>query len=213
MTRERQRVQREYKRLIEKEQLRPAAKRYGFKTVSGFVYRMEDGWLFTVSLTATYEKLRVSLSVKPLVIDTLFWEIFGMLETAQRQPQSFHVKAAFVPYDLCLDTWSIPLTGTERAGEVLEQALSDSLSNILLFRETAFTLEDYRALEAQQPHPHRLNMLLCDIAAGRFSQAIAETEEELAAGHSGGFADEGGDIYDYILRYCRQQIEKGTTTC
>ena len=205
MTREQMRLQKEYKMLVEKQLLKPTAKQFGFKTISGFAYRKEGGWLYIVHMIARYDSLIVRIGVKPLLLDELFWEIFEMKAEVAKKPLSFHVNAAFVPYKLTFREWSIPFAGIEHTAEVLEQAFTECQSAIAEGLERIQNTSDYRELLMQEKHVNMLNVILCDIAEGNYAQALAETEQELAAGHSGGFATmEKGDIYEYIMRYCRE---------
>lgn len=206
MTRDQMRMRKEYETLIDKQLFRPTAKQYGFRTVSGFAYRKEGDWLYIVSMLVRYDSLYIRIGVKPLSLDELFWEVFEIKAEVARKPLSFHVNAAFVPYSLNFREWSIPFTGIAHTTEVLEQAFTECRSAIAQGLESIRNISDYRELLMQQDHVNMLNVILCDIAGGDYAQALAETEQELEAGHSGGFVTmEKGDIYEYIVRYCRER--------
>ncbi len=207
MTREQMRLQKEYKLLVEKQLFKQTAKQFGFKTISGSAYRKEGDWLYIADMIARYDSLLVKIEVKPLLLDELFWEIFEMKAEVAKKPLSFHVNACFVPYSLTFREWIIPFTGIEHTAEVLEQAFTECQSVIAQGLESIQNLSDYRELLMQKDHVNMLNVMLCDIAEGQYAQALAEAEQELAAGHSGGFVTvEKGDIYEYIVRYCRERL-------
>ncbi|MDE7246291.1 MAG: hypothetical protein K2N43_00215, partial [Lachnospiraceae bacterium] len=125
-----------------------------------------------------------------------------------KQPFSFHVNAAFVPYNFRLEEWRIPITSAEEVESVLEQAFTDTDEKIAGYCEQIKTIQDFKELELNhKPVVNHLNCILCDIAMGDLEGALAKTEEELSKNHSGGFASvSGGDIYEYIKRYCKNQL-------
>ncbi len=207
MTREQMRLRKEYETLINKQLFKPTAKNFGFKIISGSAYRKEGDWLYIAHMITRYDSLLIRVGVKPLLLDELFWETFEMKSEASKKPLSFHVNAAFVPYSLTFREWVIPFTGIEHTAEVLEQAFTECQYVITQGLECIQNIPDYRDLLMQCEHINMLNVILCDIAEGQYAQALAEAEQEIAAGHSGGFATmEKGDIYNYIVRYCRERL-------
>lgn len=207
MTREQMRLQKEYKTLVEKQLLKPTAKQFNFKTISGFAYRKEGDWLYIVNMIARYDSLVVRISVKSILLDELFWEIFEMQAEVSKKPLSFHVNAAFVPYSLTFKELTIPFTGIEHTSEVLEQAFIECQSVVAQGVENIQSISDYRELLLQRDRVNMLNVILCDVAEGHYAQALTKTEQELGVNHSGGFVTmEKGDIYEYIERYCRKRL-------
>ncbi|MCM1468283.1 MAG: hypothetical protein NC086_09055 [Alistipes sp.] len=81
MTREEMRIKRELKKVIEKDFLKPFSKKYGYKIIGGTPYCVRDGWLYMISLSNTYDYIRMVITVRPLAIDEVFWEVFEMCRT------------------------------------------------------------------------------------------------------------------------------------
>ena len=209
MTREQMRLRKEYEALINKQLFKPTAKQFGFKIISGSAYRKEGDWLYIVDMFVRYDSLLVKIGVKSLLLDELFWEIFEMKAEVAKKPLSFHINAAFVPYSLTFREWITPFTGIEHTAEVLEQAFTECRSVIAQGLESIQSISDYRELLMQKNHVNMLNVMLCDIAEERYTQALAKAEQELASGQSGGFVTmEKGDIYNYIVRYCQERLKR-----
>ncbi|MCM1092023.1 MAG: hypothetical protein NC092_11205 [Butyrivibrio sp.] len=207
MTREEMRIKRELKRAIEKDLLKPLSKRYGYKSIGGMPYCVHDDWLYTIYVSNTHDHIRMALSVRPIAIDEAFWEVFEMKEEADKQPFSFHVNAAFVPYSFRLDDWKAPITAVDDAEAVLEQAFVDANRKIAGYCEQLKTISDFKELEKGNEPVNHLNVMLCDIVMGDFESALARVENELSQKHGGGFMSlKGGDIYEYVRRYCRERL-------
>lgn len=207
MTREEMKRKRELGRAIEKEFLKPISKNHGYKIIGGIPYCVHDNWLYTIYVSNAHDWIQMVINVKPVVIDEVFWEVFEMKEEAKKKPFSFHVNAAFVPYSFWLEDWKIPIAETEQAENVLKQAFTDADEKIAAYCERIKTIQDYKELEQNHEPVNHLNCILCDIAMGDYESALQKTQEELSHNHSGRFAStEGGDIYEYVQRYCKKKI-------
>lgn len=207
MTREEMKMKRELKKAIEKDFLKPISKNHGYKMIGGTPYRVHGDWLYTIYVSNSYEWIRVVINVKPVAIDEVFWEVFEMKETADKKPFSFHVNAAFVPYSFWLEEWRIPIAAAEQVEAVLDQALTDADEKIAAYCEQIKTIQDFQKLEQNHEPVNHLNCILCDIVLGDYESALMKAEEELSRKHSGGFASiQGGDIYEYVQRYCKKRL-------
>ena len=207
MTREQMRLKKEYTTLIQKQLFKPTTKQFGFKVVSGYAYRQEGDWLYTAYVSNNHDTLFVKVSIKPVLLDDLFWEIFEMRSEVFKKPFSFHITAAFVPYSCRLKELEIPLSGLEQVTQTFDQAFTECQAAIAEGMESIRSIADYRELLLQKPRIDMLNVVLCDIAEGRYAEAMKAAENELAEDHSGGFVKmEGGDIYHFIVRYCRERL-------
>lgn len=207
MTREEMRTKREIKRAIEKEFLKPISKKNGYKIISGSAYVVHGDWIYTVDVFNTHECIIMTITVKPIAIDDVFWDIFEIYEEASKRPFSFHVNAAFIPYGLQLEEWKVPVTNLKQVESVLDQAFVDTNSKISMYCEKIKTIQDFKELVLNKEHINYLNCILCDIVLGDYKSALNTTEEELSKNHSGGFVSiQGGDIYEYVIRYCKKKM-------
>lgn len=207
MTREEMRIKREIKKTIEKDFLKPISKKNGYKIISGVAYVVYGDWIYTINVFNTHEWIMMTINVKPIAIDNLFWKIFEIYEDASKRPFSFHVNAAFIPYSLQLEEWKVPVATSEQVESVLDQAFIDANNKISMYCEKIKTIQDFKELVLNEEHINYLNCILCDIVLRDYKSALNTTEEELSKNHSGGFVSiQGGDIYEYVIRYCKKQM-------
>ena len=77
-------------------QLKPLARRAGWRVAKGWLFREYDGWFVEVwvSVHAYAFRTRVELRVKPMAIDPIFWDIVGLPENRE-QPLSFRMLGAW----------------------------------------------------------------------------------------------------------------------
>lgn len=211
MTREQQRKVREADKALKKE-IRLACKRHKYKTVMGYAYKVVDGYLYTLLISVPPiglgERLRTILWCKPLAMDEMFWEVFDMKEIAEKQPFSFHLTAAFAPYDLTLEDWDSPLESIEKMPEVLDGIFEKGEKLIDTYVQEFQDIEDYKQYFVRMENNcFPLNIILCDMVKGEYQAALDRVNEEIAAGKSGGFASiSGGDIFSYAKRYCEEKL-------
>ncbi len=201
------RIQRELKKAVEKDFLKPAAKKHGYKMIGGIPYCVYDDWLYTIFVSNSHNYIRMVINVRPIAIDEAFWEVFEMKDEAAKKPFSFHVNAAFVPHSFWLEEWKLQVAAVEEAESVLERAFTDADEKISGYRGQIKTVEDFKELVRNHEPVNHLNCILCDIVLEDYESALTKTEEELANKHSGGFASmKGGDIYEYVRRYCKNRL-------
>ena len=207
MTREEMKIRREMKQIVEKQYLKPVSKRHGYKFVSGFPYIVHDGWLYILYVTTLLREIHMQIEVKPVVLDEVFWTVFDMKTEAEAKPFSFHVTAAFAPYTLYLEEWTLPLETAEQAEAVVDRALTQADAKIGTYCKQIQTLQQFREMTLSREHANLLNGMLCDIALEDYASALQAAEAETALHHSGGFSDlRHGDIYEYVKRYCKEQL-------
>lgn len=207
MTREEMKILRELKKAVEKDFLKPVSKRHGYKIISGIPYQVRGEWLYTIFISTLLNEIRIVIDVKPIALDNVFWEVFEMKEEAEKHPFSFHVNAFFVPYSFWLEEWRKPIATAEQAEAVLELAFTEADEKIAAYCEEIKSISDFKKLVQNHEPVNHLNCMLCDIVMGDYRSAMAKAEEELASHHHGGFASvKGGDIYEYVQRYCAKRL-------
>lgn len=207
MTREEMRMRRELQKAIEKEYLRPISKSHGYKMIAGIPYFVHNDWLYTILVSNSHNSIRIVIEVKPVIIDEVFWTVYEMKEEASKKPFSFHVNAALAPWSFRLEEWKIPVMAIEEVETILAKAFVEIDEKIAGYCEQIKTIQDFKELVQSHEPFNYLNCILCDIAEGNFESALTKVEEELSNNHSGGFASpKDGDIYDYVKRYCNNQI-------
>lgn len=215
MTRTEQKMVRELDKAL-KQNLRSASKLYGFKVVQECAYKVIDGFLYEVYVYAPPAKcgtaIKAKISVKPCVIDEIFWEVYQLKEAAQKKPFSFHITAAHVPYPHTIKEIEIPVQSVNKAIEALNEALCLSDTIVERHHSSCMTIDDFKAKIAGTENPtDRLNVVLCEVAEGNYKCALSLAEKELAADRLALFAkatDHGlKGIYEYIKEFCESKIE------
>lgn len=212
MTRQQQKKVREVNAVLNRE-IRSACKRYKYKTVMGFAYKVVNGYLYTLCISVppvgVGDYLGIRLWCKPLAMDEMFWEVFGMKEIAANQPFSFHRTAAFAPYDLTLEKWDSPLESIEKMTETLDGIFRKGEKLIDSYVQDFQDIEDYKQCFVKlENNCFPLNVILCDMVQGEYQAALDRINEEIAAGKRGGFASvKGGDIFSYAKKYCEKKLD------
>lgn len=214
MTRQEQRMVKELRGTIDRE-LHDAAKRRGFKVVSKCAYRVIDGFLYEVYISAPPIKrgtaMSATVSVKPCAIDNVFWDVYGMREIAEKKPFSFHITAAHAPYPHTIRELEVCVKSMDGAREALDEALRLSDAVIERHHRCCAAIADFQAEIAGTGSPtNRLNVILCEIAEGNYQAALLLAEKELETDRHALFikvTDHGPKgIYTYIKEFCENKV-------
>lgn len=213
MTRQEQRMVKELRETIDRE-LHAAAKRYGFKVVSKCAYKVIDGFLYEVYISAPPIKcgtaMSAAVSVKPCAIDDVFWEVYDMQELARKKSLSFHITAAHAPYPHTIQKIEVCVESMAAACDALDEALRLSDAVIEQHHRCCATIADFKAEVAGAESPtNRLNVILCEIAEGNYQDALLLAEKELEIDRHALFVrvtDHGlKGIYAYIKEFCENK--------
>jgi hypothetical protein len=215
MTREEQRMVKELRGIIDRN-LKTVSKSYGFKVVSKCAYKVIDGFLYEVGISAYMSEcgtaISAEISVRPCAIDDVFWEVYGMQEIARKKPFSFHITAAHVPYSHMLKEIEVCVEQMEGAAEgALDEAFRQSNAIIEQHHKGCTTIADFKAeIEGLANPIDRLNVVLCEIAEKNYQSALSLTEKELKIDRTALFAkvtDHGlKGIYEYIKEYLEKVL-------
>lgn len=215
MTREEQKAVRELKNAVKKI-LKPIGKALNYKTVSGWVYKVVNDYIYILYISvppvSRGKYIRAKVSVKPILIDTIFWEVYEMTEIAKGQSFSFHVAAAHAPYPYTIEEFDTPITSLEDVTSALEDIFRKSDNIIEQYSEQFLTISSFKTEICNKKDPSsRLNTALCNIAEENYQEALSIAQQELNKG-AGLFMriDENGvtDIYSYIKKFCEERLNK-----
>lgn len=214
MTRQEQRMVRELRGTINRD-LKAVSKSYGFKVVSECAYKVIDGFLYEVYISAPPIKcgtaISVKISVKPCAIDDIFWNVYDMQEIARKKPLSFHITAAHAPYPHTIKEIEVHVESIAEAGTALNEALHLSDAIINQYHRCCATIAGFKAEIADAESPtDRLNMVLCEIVEENYQNALLLAEKELEIDRHALFVkvtDHGlKGIYEYIKEFCENKI-------
>lgn len=210
MTREEQRCVRELSKSMEKAS-RPNSKKYGYKSISGFLYKVVNEYLYELIISVPPvgcgKSIDVQLWCKPLAIDDMFWEVFEMLDEAKKQPFSFHVTGAFTPYCHTLEKWSVNVSADYNVDEIYKEIIERANEFISNYAEKLVTVNDFKQELLDKKSVFTLNVLLCELCEGNYRKVLSCLDDEKMNRKSVGFSSvDGGDIYDYMRRYCEKRV-------
>ncbi len=214
MTRQEQRTVKELRGTIN-QNLKVISKPYGFKAISECAYKVIDGFLYDVYISAPPIKcgtaISAKVSVKPCAIDDAFWEVYGMQETVQKKPLSFHITAAHAPYSHTIKEIEVCVKSMAEAVAALDEALRLADAIIEQHHKCCATIADFKAEIASSENPtDQLNVVLCEIVEENYQSALLLTEKELEIDRHALFVkatDHGlKGIYEYIKEFCEIRI-------
>ncbi|MET0307517.1 MAG: hypothetical protein ABW023_02320 [Sphingomonas sp.] len=199
-----------YRRALEKS-LRTLAKGTGWKSAHGSIFRERAGWFIDVSPSVyIYEHVtKAIISVKPMVIDPIFWDLIGLPENRE-QPLSFRARGAWVchpPYyaELSLDEDDDPAV----VGERLVLAATEQFENVV----QSYSLESFLSTcrKADSVDGAYLSSIVPTlIALHRQDEALAICEEARSQKLDGGFLTPEGSFVEMAAAYLRRSAMNAT---
>lgn len=199
-----------YRRALEKS-LRARVKGTGWKSAHGTIFREQAGWFIGASPSVyIYERVtKAVISVKPMVIDPIFWDIVGLSEN-RGQPLSFRAGGAWVcrpPYyaELCLEESDDPAV----VAEGIFVAVADQLQNVTRSHSLERFLSACR--EASSSDGAYLSSIVPTLVAlHRQDEALAICEEACSQGLEGGFLAPEGSFVEMAAAYLRKLAIEAT---
>ena len=129
--------------------MRVVSKKNGYKSLMGFPYKIIGGFLYEALISTTREKsginpqLSIFIQSKPLILDEIFWKVFGMYEDAKKQPESFHVKGAFTADSVIIDDFYHDFYEEESQEIVAEKILKKVTLLIESSRKKIFDIDTF----------------------------------------------------------------------
>jgi hypothetical protein len=194
------------------------AKKHGWKSRDWALYKVIGSYFFTGRLDLNvgaafegYVQISLCLQVKPLVLDDLFWEIFG-LEENKRRPIGLRANGAFVikgPYlyfnhktqcdDLAFNNENL-IRALDESLYLMDMKVKEYISA----QRPVTHFNPWDACDGEIfPYDKALIKMLLYITENNFSAAYELAETELAEKRLGSYGNRNGNIYDYIKAYCK----------
>lgn len=193
-----------YRRSLEK-CLRMQARNAGWKSAGGLIFREQTGWFIWASPSVyIYEHVtKAVISVKPMAIDPIFWDLVGLPEN-RAQPLSFRANGAWTcrpPYfteseieeqhDHTVVADRLVADATDQLEAVLRSYTIDAF--LLTCRDGAGAKGSYLAC-----------VVTTLIALGREDEALATCEEASTNGFDGGFLSPQGSFVNMAAAYLQR---------
>lgn len=199
-----------YRRALDKA-LRAPIKGTGWKSANGSIFREEAGWFIAASPSVhIFEHVtKAVVSVKPMAIDPIFWDLVGLPENRE-QPLSFRANGAWVCRppsfaELSIEEDDDPEVVAERffvaAIEQLRNVTrSYSLERFLIACREADTVDG----------AYLWSIVPALIALHRQDEALAICEEARSQGWIGGFLAPEGSFVEMAAVYLRSRQRRPT---
>ncbi|WP_276352564.1 hypothetical protein [Cohnella caldifontis] len=189
-------------------------KSYGFKMKSGFLYKRQGDFFFSMPVSVRYNNnengysLSGSALVKPYDLDDLFWDIFE-IPGNKKQPDSLRANGAYVAPSISIDSISLKVD-LENLAHSCNELLSNFEKIINKFLMDVTDIQSYfqyvkRTLEYND---EELLFLLLEIQVCNYEGALRMLETEMSLGNSGGFRADDKDIYEYARDYCLEKLNE-----
>jgi hypothetical protein len=191
--------------------VRSASKGSEWRSIEGCLFREQDGWFVSVCPSVyIYEKsTKASVSVKPMSIDPIFWEIVGLSENNDA-PLSFRLNGAWACRPPAFDEVSIEEHElVEVAAARFLEAANERLAHVIGHLSAEDFLQICRTSGAQEDSylPCIVSTL---IALGREHEALDACKLAKARGGSGGFLAPEGTFTDMATRWISASMAKAT---
>jgi len=204
----------------EKEILKRIARQYGWRQSDYIEWRIESGYFIClyVGLYA-YVLKEIRLTIKPLYIDDLWWDVFNLSENKKR-PKSLRGLGAFAVSAPQIAKYEV--LNPDKALEYSPEAIESILQDLFLRID-----KDISVFLTKNPDPELfcpedggeygrispIYTLTMDLHAGRYSRVIDRIRDYNNKGISSGICSVDSstmterDAFDFFLEWChRHQV-------
>ena len=214
MTHKEQQAVRELKKTVAKT-LKSLVKEFGYKLLSGWIYKVVNDYLYLVNIdvypVSLGKYISTKISVKPLIIDNIFWEVYEMDDLVKITSINPHISASEGPYPLIIKEYNTPAGPTDEVDYALIRVFEEADSIINEYNKRFTDISSFKSeLEGREDEHSVLGIILCDIAEGNYKDALSITKEEIKKGNIGSFAkyDENGvtGINEYLEKYLMEKL-------
>lgn len=209
ITRAQESARHAYRRSLEKA-VRTASKGTKWRSAQGCLFQDHAGWFVAVHpLVHIYEPItKARVSVKPMIIDPIFWDLVGLPEN-NATPLSFRYFGAWTssPPELV----EVEVREEKPVDRVAARLLSVADEQLDVLNN--WSLDDFLRLcrvRAADSESYLASIVTTLIAMGREPEALAACEDARTAGVSGGFVAPEGSFVDMASRWLQQSIAGST---
>ena len=207
MKREEKKLLKENQKALE-EVIKNNSKSFGYKTISGIVYKIINDFIFIILIGMNYvtKNITVSIEYKPIILDKIFWEVFNMTEDTKDKPLSFHVNGWFTAKSVDIKKYEIKYDSKEEADEKFTEIINNS-NNIIKEHIGKITNIETFYEDIINDEEQYLNIILVNILKNDYRKALDKINECKRKYKTGGFMDENHkSIIDLAKEYCENRI-------
>jgi phosphoribosylformylglycinamidine (FGAM) synthase PurS component len=203
----------EMKRLKENKQaleliIKNNSKLYGYKTVSGFVYKTINDFVFIILIGINYanKNITVSIEYKPIILDKIFWEIFNMAEETKNKPLSFHINGVYTVKTVKIKGFELGYNNKEEAEIIFKEIIDCSNNVIEEYREKTNSIDRFYENIVDDKDQY-LNIILIDIMKKDYKKALGKIKICINNYEDGGFMNENyKSIIELAKEYCEERV-------
>jgi hypothetical protein len=206
MTREEMKRLKEDKKTLELI-IKNNSKLYGYKTISGFVYKIINDFVFVILIGINYvhKTITVSIECKPIILDNIFWEIFNIDEDVKNQPLSFHVNGAFTAKTVKIKSFELVYNGKEEIDTKFKEIINCSNNIIERYKEKINNIDTFYENIMNDENQY-LNIILIDIIRNNYQKALDKINDCIKEYKTGGFMKNTKNIIELAKEYCEKRI-------
>ena len=200
---------REKNKALEKA-MKVVSKTKGYKSIKEIRYKIIDGFLYAVFYTPTLidenvfcPRLCIDIHTKPLILNEIFWKVFGMYDLALKQPESFHIKGTFTARGVDIDKFYQDYFEEENQEVVAENILEKTTLLIENSRKKIFDIATFETFIYEKPN-QELNKILISIIKQDYFKAENLIDYCISNKICGGFRK--GDSWKSIIECAKEYI-------
>ena len=200
--------------------VRVAAKRLKLKSRSERFFDKVGDYLVKYMIDIKFPDNQFSItiqpSIKPYIIDDIFWEFFDMPSNSQ-EPLSLRAVGAFtvdslsLPYKMFKEEWSMEDLDLEKVESKVFEVLSEVHEEVLKLINSFPTFEDFYAYAVENGPSlvgYDLIGMLLMIHREQYAEALQMAEDLIAKREFGSFQNKDKWINEYIVDYCKERLGK-----
>ena len=203
-----------------KQSIRSAAKRLKLKSRSERFFDKVGDYLVKYMIDIKFPDNQFSItiqpSIKPYIIDDIFWEVFDMASNSQA-PMSLRAVGAFtvdtftLPTKIAEKDWTMEDLDLEKVESKVFEVLSEVHEEVLKLINSFSSFEDFYAYAVENGPSlvgYDLIGMLLMIHREQYADALQMAEGLIAKRKQGKYQNKGKWINEYIVDYCKERLEK-----
>lgn len=208
MTKEQKEVLKEIEKTI-KCVMKQNANRAGCKIVSNCIYKKISDYfvnaIYFVRFSDNQYKFALRYNIKLYYYDNIFWDILDMNENCM-QKDSFRANGAYTAPSIQWEEKIYTIANVSQVEEVCIKAIDEfSIQSKMFIERILSEYSDFDAFILNQAGimDEMLLKMLANINMKKYADAESIANTELKQGRGGRFQNNGIDINEYVLMYCR----------
>ena len=212
-------IDKQLKKELKKVQ-RNAAKKLQLKSRDWAYFNKVGDYLVSYMIDIKFPDNQFSItiqpSIKPYIIDDIFWEVFDMMSNSQ-EPMSLRAVGAFtvdsvsLPYKIVKEDWTMDGLDLEKVESKVFEVLSEVHEEVLKLINSFPTFEDFYAYAVENGPSlvgYDLIGMLLMIHREQYAEALQMAEGLIAKRKQGKYQNKGKWINEYIVDYCKERLKK-----